>query len=192
MHAIPTIWTELLGFTSRWWIDPVFRPVVVYLFLIAAMRLAGKRLLAQMNAFDLIVLLILSNTLQNAILGDATTWQGGLVRASTLLIVNAWLVRLMVRHRRVDEAVEGRPDQLIVGGAIQHQALRHEGITEAELRVAAHKQGFESLAEIENAELDPAGILCFERRHATDDHAQHLEVLARLDRLERLLERQGR
>ena len=83
MLAMQTLWHDFAAFTGRWWVDPVFRPIVVYLFLIVALRLAGKRLLAQMNAFDLVVLLILSNTLQNAILGDDTSWQGGLVRAST-------------------------------------------------------------------------------------------------------------
>lgn len=187
MSGMLTAWHAAVAFTGRWWIDPLFRPIVVYLFLVVALRLAGKRLLAQMNAFDLAVLLILSNTLQNAILGDDTSWPGGLVRASTLLIVNAFVVRAMVRHRRVDEAVEGRPDRLIAAGVIQQDVLRRDGITEAELRVAAHKQGFESLAEIENAELDPGGIVCFERRHATDDHAQHQALLARLDHIERLL-----
>jgi len=187
MSGIPGVWQCILAFTARWWIDPLFRPLVVYLFLIVALRLAGKRLLAQLNAFDLVVLLILSNTLQNAILGDDTSWPGGLVRASALLIVNAVVVRMIVRHRRVDEALEGRADRLIASGAIQQDVLRRNSITEAELRVAAHKQGFESLAEIENAELDPGGFVCFERRHATDDHAQHQALLARLDRIERLL-----
>jgi uncharacterized membrane protein YcaP (DUF421 family) len=187
MPAITTALDAVLAFTARWWVDPLFRPVVVYVFLVVALRLAGKRLLAQLNAFDLVVLLILSNTLQNAILGNDTSWPGGLVRASTLLVLNAAVVRVMVRHRRVDEAVEGRPDRLIAGGVIQHAVLHRDGITEAELRVAAHKQGFESLAEIESAELDPVGIVCFERRYATDDHAQHQALLARLDRIERLL-----
>jgi uncharacterized membrane protein YcaP (DUF421 family) len=187
MPAITTAWDAVLAFTARSWVDPLVRPVIVYLFLVVALRLAGKRLLAQMNAFDLVVLLILSNTLQNAILGDDTSWPGGLARASTLLIINAVVVRAMVRHRRVDEAIEGRPDRLIAAGVIQQDVLRRNAITEAELRVAAHKQGFESLAEIENAELDPGGIVCFERRHATDDHAQHQALLARLDRIERLL-----
>ena len=187
MPAITTAWDAVLAFTARWWIDPLFRPLVVYLFLIVALRLAGKRLLAQMNAFDLAVLLILSNTLQNAILGNDTTWTGGLVRASTLLVVNAVVVRIMVRNRRLEHAIEGHEDSLITDGVIQSDILRRDLITEPELRAAAHKQGFESLAEIKRAAIAPGGFVYFERRHETDDQTQHEALLARLDRIERLL-----
>jgi uncharacterized membrane protein YcaP (DUF421 family) len=187
MTAIATAWEAILAFTARWWIDPLFRPVVVYLFLVVALRLAGKRLLAQLNAFDLAVLLILSNTLQNAILGDDTTWTGGLVRASTLLVVNAIVVRVMVRYGRLEDAIEGHEDSLITDGVIQSDVLRRDLITEPELRAAAHKQGFESLAEITKAAIAPGGFVYFERRHETDDQTQHEALLARLDRIERLL-----
>jgi len=187
MSGFSTTWQGALAFTARWWIDPLFRPLVVYLFLIVALRLAGKRLLAQMNAFDLAVLLILSNTLQNAILGNDTTWTGGLVRASTLLVVNAVVVRIMVRYRRLEHAIEGHEDSLITDGVIQSDILRRDLITEPELRAAAHKQGFESLAEIKRAAIAPGGFVYFERRHETDDQTQHEALLARLDRIERLL-----
>ena len=188
MSGISEVWHAILVFTARWWIDPLFRPLIVYLFLVVALRLAGKRLLAQMNAFDLVVLLILSNTLQNAILGDDMSWPGGLVRASTLLIVNAVVVRTIVRYGRLDEAIEGHEDSLITDGVIQSDVLRRDLITEPELRAAAHKQGFESLAEIKRAAIAPGGFVYFERRHDTDDQAQHQALLARLERIERLLD----
>jgi len=188
MSGISGVWQAVLAFTARSWIDPLFRPLVVYLFLVVALRLAGKRLLAQMNAFDLVVLLILSNTLQNAILGNDATWTGGLVRASALLIVNAVVVRIVVRSGRLDEAIEGHEDSLITDGVIQSDVLRRDQITERELRAAAHKQGFESLTEIKKAAIAPGGFVYFERRHETDDQTQHQALLARLVKIERLLE----
>jgi len=168
-------------------LETVLRALIVYVFLVVALRLAGKRVLAQLNPFDFVVLLILSNTLQNAILGNNNTVTSGVVGAMTLLLLNAFVVGFFRRHHAFDRIVEGGPDPLIVGGQLQPDALLRERITDLELRAAAHRQGFESLAEIESAELDPGGILVFQRRQETADHAQHLAVIERLDRIERLL-----
>src|SRR5436190_10314517 len=142
-------------------LETVLRAFVVYVFLVIALRLAGKRILAQLNPFDFVVLLILSNTLQNAILGNNNTVTGGMVGAMTLLGLNAVVVGFFRRHQAFEQAVEGAPDPLIVDGQLQRAALVREQITDRELRAAAHRQGFESLAEIESAELDPGGILVF-------------------------------
>src|SRR5512137_1442122 len=82
--------------------EKVARPVVVYFFLVAGLRLAGKRELAQLNPFDLVVLLLLSNTVQNAIIGNDNSVTGGLVGAATLLVVNWVVVRFLFRHERID------------------------------------------------------------------------------------------
>src|SRR5438876_10445639 len=87
--------------------EKVLRPVIVYVFLIIGLRLAGKRELAQLNPFDLVVLLTLSNTVQNAIIGDDNSVTGGIIGASTLLIVNYLVVRYLSRHQKLDELVEG-------------------------------------------------------------------------------------
>jgi uncharacterized membrane protein YcaP (DUF421 family) len=168
-------------------LETMLRACLVYVFLVVALRLAGKRVLAQLNPFDFVVLLILSNTLQNAILGNNNTVTGGVVGAITLLSLNAAVVGFSRRHQAFDRVVEGGPDPLIVDGRLQSAALIREKITDLELRAAAHRQGFESLSEIESAELDPGGILVFRRRQETADHAQHLAVIERLDRIERLL-----
>ncbi len=81
--------------------EKVLRPVVVYGFLVLGLRLAGKRELAQLNPFDLIVLLTLSNTVQNAIIGDDNSVTGGLLGAATLLGVNALVVRFLYRHEQL-------------------------------------------------------------------------------------------
>src|SRR5690349_25072236 len=79
--------------------EKILRPIIVYVFLIGGLRLAGKREMAQLNPFDLVVLLMLSNTVQNAIIGDDNTITGGLIGAATLLIVNHALVRYLYGHQ---------------------------------------------------------------------------------------------
>src|SRR5262249_25323463 len=136
-------------------LEKVLRPIIVYVFLIAGLRLAGKRELAQLNPFDLVVLLTLSNTVQNAIIGDDNTITGGLIGAATLLIVNHVVVRYLYDHERIDRIVEGDPDVLIENGIVKMDRLKKELITVSELESAAHKQGFASLDDIDRAILEP-------------------------------------
>src|SRR5262249_19626617 len=114
-------------------LEKVLRPIIVYVFLIAGLRLAGKRELAQLNPFDLVVLLTLSNTVQNAIIGDDNTITGGLIGAATLLIVNHVVVRYLYDHERIDRIVEGDPDVLIENGIVKMDRLKKELITVSEL-----------------------------------------------------------
>src|SRR5689334_24695489 len=117
--------------------EKMLRPVVVYVFLIVGLRLAGKRELAQLNPFDLVVLLMLSNTVQNAIIGEDNSITGGLIGAMTLLIVNHAVVRYLYDHQTLERLVEGDPDVLIDNGVIQHKALQRELITVYTLEAAA-------------------------------------------------------
>src|SRR5579864_2226883 len=94
-------------------IEKVLRPVIVYLFLIVALRLAGKRELAQLNPFDLVVLMSLSNTVQNAIIGDDNSVLGGLIGAASLIGINFLVVRFLYEHPHIDEIAEGKADVLI-------------------------------------------------------------------------------
>src|SRR5437762_4579198 len=159
-------------------IEKMLRPILVYFFLIAMLRLAGKRELAQLNPFDLIVLLTLSNTVQNAIIGEDNSVTGGLIGAATLLIVNHIVVRYLYSHERVDRLVEGDPDVLIENGVIKPDRLKNELITIVELQSAAHKQGFGSLDEVDRAILDPGGSICFTAKKPTPDRARHDELIS--------------
>jgi uncharacterized membrane protein YcaP (DUF421 family) len=141
--------------------EKVLRPIVVYVFLIVALRLAGKRELAQLNPFDLVVLLTLSNTVQNAIIGDDNTVSGGLIGASTLLLVNYLVVKFLFNHEKLERLVEGEPDVIIDNGVVLTECLLKELITLSELQAAAHKHGFGSLEEIERAVIDPSGAIFF-------------------------------
>jgi len=163
--------------------EKILRPVIVYAFLIVGLRLAGKRELAQLNPFDLIVLLTLSNTVQNAIIGEDNSVTGGLIGAATLLVVNHVVVRYLYSHERVDRLVEGDPDVLIENGVIKLDRLKNELITIVELQSAAHKQGFGSLDEVDRAILDPGGSICFTAKKPTPDRARHDELISRLDQI---------
>ena len=120
-------------------LEKIIRPVIVYVFLVIGLRLAGKRELAQLNPFDLVVLLTLSNTVQNAIIGNDNSVTGGLIGATTLLAVNYIVVRFLFKHEKLERLVEGDSDVLIENGEIKHDRLRKELITLPELEMAAHK-----------------------------------------------------
>src|SRR5882672_8367536 len=100
-------------------LEKIIRPILVYFFLIISLRLAGKRELAQLNPFDLVVLLTLSNTVQNAIIGADNSVTGGVIGAITLLAVNYIVVRFLYSHEKLDRLIEGDPDVLIENGVVQ-------------------------------------------------------------------------
>ena len=164
-------------------LEKIVRPVLVYVFLVVGLRLAGKRELAQLNPFDLVVLLTLSNTVQNAIIGNDNSVTGGVIGATALLILNYWVNRLIYGHERLERLVEGDTDLLIDNGAVCEDALQRELITRLDLEAAAHRQGFASLEEIETAELGPGGAICFFAKKPSVEVTRHQELLARLDQL---------
>jgi uncharacterized membrane protein YcaP (DUF421 family) len=164
-------------------VEKIARPILVYAFLIVGLRLAGKRELAQLNPFDLVVLLTLSNTVQNAIIGDDNSVTGGLIGATTLLVVNYVLVRFVSNHESLEHFIEGDPDMLIERGVIKYDCLKKEAITIGELLGAAHKQGFASLDEIECAVLEPSGSICFFGKKPAPDTLRHDEIMSRLDQM---------
>lgn len=165
--------------------EKILRPVLIYFFLVVGLRLAGKRELAQLNPFDLVVLLTISNTVQNAIIGDDTSVTGGIVGAATLLAVNFLVVRFLYQHEKVDQIVEGSSTVLIENGKILKRRLAKELLTTQELEAAAHKQGLGSLAEVDKAILDPSGVICFIAKQPPPEEKRHRELLARIDQLGR-------
>ena len=176
------LWTDMfaLGLPVA---EKILRPIVVYFFLVVGLRLAGKRELAQLNPFDLVVLLTLSNTVQNAIIGDDNSVTGGIIGAATLLFVNFLVVRFLYRHQKLDRMVEGDATVLMENGKILERKLAKEVLTRQELVAAAHKQGFGSLDEVDRATLDPSGTICFVAKKPAPEESRHRELLARLDQL---------
>jgi uncharacterized membrane protein YcaP (DUF421 family) len=163
--------------------EKILRPILVYAFLIVGLRLAGKRELAQLNPFDLVVLLTLSNTVQNAIIGDDNSVTGGVIGAATLLLLNHGVVRYLYGHDRIERLVEGDSDVLIDDGVVNLARLKKELITLAEFESAAHKQGFRSLDEVERAILEPGGTICFIGKKPEPEVERHQYLLARLDEI---------
>ncbi len=155
----------------------------MYLFLIVGLRLAGKRELAQLNPFDLVVLLTISNTVQNAIIGDDNSVTGGAIGAITLLVVNYAVVKFLYGHERLDRLVEGDPDVLIQDGVVVADALRRELITLNELEAAAHRQGFASLDEVDRAVLETGGSIAFFGKKPSPETARHEELMAKLEQI---------
>ena len=164
-------------------LEKILRPVIVYIFLIVGLRLSGKRELAQLNPFDLIVLLTLSNTVQNAIIGNDNSVTGGIIGAASLLAINYLVVRFLYDHRKLEQIVEGRADILIEDGKIHEHKLKRELITKEELAAAARKQGFDSLSEVRQCVLEPGGTLSFTARKPDTDDIRHQELLEKFDAL---------
>jgi uncharacterized membrane protein YcaP (DUF421 family) len=162
-------------------LEKVIRAVLVYVFLIIGLRLAGKRELAQLNPFDLVVLLTLSNTVQNAIIGADNSVSGGFIGAATLLIINYLVIRFLFHHDRIDRLVEGEVDVLIDHGQIREDHLKRELLTKHELEIAAHRQGFGDLKEVDQASIEPGGGIFFAAKKPTPDEAQQSELIKRLE-----------
>jgi uncharacterized membrane protein YcaP (DUF421 family) len=180
------IWTDL--FTPEISIlEKIIRPVIVYLFLVIGLRLAGKRELAQLNTGDLIVLLTLSNTVQNAIIGSDNSVTGGIIGATTLLIVNYVWTHFLFAHEKLNRLAEGDPDVLIEGGVIKHDRLKKEQLSKSELEIAAHKQGFASLDEIDRATLEPGGTFTFVGKKPSTDVERHSQIMERLEQISKEL-----
>jgi uncharacterized membrane protein YcaP (DUF421 family) len=168
-------------------LEKVIRAILVYVFLIFALKIWGKRVMAQLNPFDLVVLLILSNTVQNAIIGNDNSLTGGLLGAVALLVFNNFVVRSIYGHAKLERWLEGRSDLLIEHGKLRMERLQRDGVSKHELIMAAHKQGFDSFNDIEKAVLGPGGGLWFFRHVPTTDEARQQELMARLDRIEQLI-----
>jgi uncharacterized membrane protein YcaP (DUF421 family) len=167
----------------------VLRPVVVYLFLVVLLRIFGKRELAQLNPFDLVVLLSLSNTVQNAIIGNDNSLTGGLVGAFTLLAINYTVVRFLLRHRRLDELFEGKPTVLIEHGHILKKNLARELMTRTELMTVLHRQGFYEVSEVERCVLEPGGVFAIKRKEPPASELHYAEMIERLKAVDSKLER---
>jgi len=164
-------------------IEKILRPVVVYLALVLLLRVFGKRELAQLNPFDLVVLLSLSNTVQNAIIGEDNSVTGGIIGAVSLLSINWIVVRILFRSPRLSRALEGRPAVLIREGHIDLKALKREALTREELVDVVHRQGYEHIHDVHRCELEPNGTFYVEGRDPSIADKRHDELLARLEAL---------
>ena len=138
-------------------IEKLVRTAVIYGFLLVAFRLAGKRQLGQMSPFDLIVLLVISNAVQNALIGDDNSLGGGLLGAATLLVINGVVAWVSARSRRFERIVENTPTILVRHGRVLADSLRRECMTLPELRAALRREGVVSFSDVRYAILEEDG-----------------------------------
>ena len=166
--------------------EKAIRTVAVYIAILVFLHLAGKRQLAQLNSFDLVVLLLLSNVVQNAIIGNDVSLTGGLLGAVILLAVNFVIVRAAFMSPRFGKAIQGGATTLYANGRLNRRAMRKQAITEEELVAGLRRQGME-LEDVERVDLEPEGTF-----NATPKPKPGIEeVLAALARIERKLNSRG-
>jgi uncharacterized membrane protein YcaP (DUF421 family) len=180
-----TLWVNLIQLGASnlavSYAEKIIRPVAVYLLLVFGLKKFGRRVLAQLNPFDFVVLLMLSNTVQNAIIGNDTSLAGGFVGAAALLAVNALLVRVYYRGP-LQTQMENENDVVLIDQyQVQDDALRRFRINRGELTARAHERGFDTLDEVEMATLYPNGTIYM--KGESQDSVRIRQILAELEEL---------
>ncbi len=137
--------------------EKVIRTIAVYLGILIVIRVAGKRLMGQMNSQDLVVVLLLSNVVQNAIIGEDNSLVGGLIGAVALVVVNAGLDHWTLRSPRLAWLLDGRPTEVVRDGILHQRALARLGMTPEELDNAIQAQGADSLSQVRRVAVEPGG-----------------------------------
>lgn len=140
-------------------LEKVLRTVLVYGGLAILLRVGGKRDLAQLNSFDLVVMLLLSNVVQNAIIGSDNSLSGGLLGAAVLVAINGVMVRVVNRYPRLNRIFEGAQTVLVRDGKVDHKALHRMGLRQADLAAALRRQGASDAHEVQRATLVPGGAI---------------------------------
>lgn len=165
--------------------EKVMRTIGVYLGVLLLLRLAGKRDLAQLNTFDLVVLLLLSNVVQNAVIGNDNSLLGGLIGAVVLIVTNSVIVRLARRSDPIDRLLEGAPTTLATDGHMDDAALARLGLRRADVVLALRKQGATSLDSVDQAVLEPGGSILLTLKDAAEPatRADVARIEAKLDAL---------
>lgn len=170
--------------------EKVLRTLGVYVGLVLLLRLAGKRDLAQLNSFDLVVLLLLSNVVQNAVIGDDLSLTGGLLGAAVLVAVNAVVVRTLVRSDSLTRVVEGTETVLVRDGRLDHARIKQLGLRDEEVVSALRRQGASTPEEVADAVLKPGGTIDVTLK-AQDENATKGDLRRVEDKLDALFARLG-
>ncbi|KGM54208.1 membrane protein [Lysobacter daejeonensis GH1-9] len=139
-----------------WW-QFVLRAVVVYAVLLVLIRLSGKRTMGQFTPFDMLLIVLLGNAVQNALLGKDTSLAGGVLLATTLIALNWVLGFVTARSRRAERMIEGEPVVLARNGTLYERALKRELVSRADFHEAMREQGCTDIAEVKLALLETNG-----------------------------------
>lgn len=168
-------------------LEKIVRPIIVYFALLIAFRIFGRRQLAQLNPMDLTVLLMLSNTIQNAIIGEDNSLIGGLIGAGALLATNWVLNWVTYRYPRVTKTIEGAPQVLIEDGVMDKKTIHNENISIQDFHEVLHRDGLDQVERVRMAYLEPSGLITV----IPKDDRRIDEINERLIAIEHLLRRQS-
>ncbi|MCW3084068.1 MAG: hypothetical protein JWP12_1434 [Bacteroidetes bacterium] len=135
----------------------VMRSAIVYLAIVAFIRIFGKKELSQLSVIDLVFILLISNSVQNAMVGNSTSLQGGLVAAATLFALNAALRLLIYRFKPVENFLEGQSVMLVYEGQIIMENMKKQKITLEELNASIREHGVENISDVNLAVLEADG-----------------------------------
>lgn len=138
-------------------LDIIIRSAAVYFFMMIALRLTGKKQLSQLNTTDVILILLISNAVQNAMVGNNTSLEGGIIAASVLFIINYILRKLMFKYKKLSAFLQEKPEILIHDGNLDFKILSKLNITSEELREAMREHGVEYFKEVKLAMLEIDG-----------------------------------
>jgi uncharacterized membrane protein YcaP (DUF421 family) len=139
--------------------DVALRTAIVYIFLVVAIRISGKREVGQMSVLDLVVILIISDAVQNSMVGENVSIWGGLVAAAVLLTLDFALRTLSLRRPRIRKAIQGEPRLVVRDGRLLDAALREEGISRDDVEAAVRAHGVERVDEVALAVLETDGSI---------------------------------
>lgn len=179
-----TAWTHMFTLDDTvFWVEKILRPIIVYAALIFLLRIFGKRELGQLNPFDLVVILSLSNTVQNAIIGEDSSLVGGIIGAVALLSANYAVAFLKFKSPKIETIIEGKSRKIIENSRVNEEAVRSELLTKEDLNTIAHREGFDSADDIEKCVLDSNGSFLVEGNTRTSEENFRTEVLKRLEDL---------
>jgi len=146
-----------------WW-EFILRGVVVYAFLVLLLRVTGKRQVGQLAPFDLVLLLVLSNAVQNSMNGGDNSVTGGLISATTLIVLNGIVGRLTYKSKSLERIIEGRPEILIHNGKLYAEVLKREKLTHHELNAALRAAGCSCPEEVHYAIIENTGQITVHAR----------------------------
>jgi len=182
------MWHDLMSVGIPF-LEKVLRTIATYALLLVIIRMIGKRSIASLNTMDFVVMLLLSNIVQNAVIGSDNSWLGGAIGAITLVVTNAVVDRLAYRSDLVRRWVEGSPVDVIVDGRAQAPALRRLGLRVEELDRTVRLQQGDGINEVALGRLEPGGQLVINLKPADQSASAGdvADLTARLDRIEHLL-----
>ncbi|UPQ76389.1 MULTISPECIES: DUF421 domain-containing protein [Chryseobacterium] len=158
-------------------LDVVLRSLCVYLFMVIAIRLFGKNQLSQLNAGDVVLLLLISNAVQNAMVGENTSLQGGLIAALVLFIANFIVKRFMFSNRKFESFLEDDPVILVKDGKMDEQALNRVKISRSELDEAVREHGVDGIENVKLSVLEVDGNISVisEDEHSKQTHYSRIK-----------------